>query len=190
MTASRLKLVTIVVTLALGALVMLTWTREWLLLTIAPDAPLVVLGQSAASALSGLGLATLALAGALSIARPLLRRVLGVVLALLGVLVAVIAVTAIADPFTAAQSAITEATGISGSATADYIVGAVAVTAWPWLAAVVGALLVLVGVLIVVTSQRWPGPTARYETSTTDTTTPAGAWDSLSEGHDPTSDPR
>jgi hypothetical protein len=42
----------------------------------------------------------------------------------------------------------------------------------------------------VLTSPRWPGPARKYETSAATTDSPAGAWDALSEGDDPTDAPR
>ena len=79
MTVTRVKLLLIVAGAALGALLLLSWTQSWFSLVLDGGQRLDVPGQSAAPALSALGLACLALAGALAIAGRVLRIVLGVI---------------------------------------------------------------------------------------------------------------
>ena len=63
---------------------------------------------------------------------------------------------------------------------------------WPAVAAVVGAVLALVGLGVLVTSGRWPGPSRKYEAvrfEHADDGAPLDAvdsWDELSRGDDPT----
>ena len=195
MTPRRLRLALVVGGAALGALALLAWTQPWFDLELDAGQHLSVAGQSAAPALSALGLATLALAGALAIAGRRFRVVLGVIELVIGALVVVTSVTALIDPVAASASVISDATAVSGAESLAALVASVSVTAWPYLAVVIGALLALVGVAVVVTSRRWPGPTRRYETGTAETGTAeatrtgegaTGAWDALSEGRDPT----
>lgn len=186
MTARRLKLSLVLAGVLLGALTLLTWTQPWLVVEIDGDQQLTVGGQAAAPALSALGLAALALAAALTISGRVLRVILGVVEAGIGVLVAVTAVTALARPVVASASSVTEATGVSGAESIAALVTAVTVSVWPWMAAVVGAVLALTGVAVVLTSPRWPGPARKYESTASDADTRAGSWDALSEGKDPT----
>lgn len=191
MTARRLKLALVLAGAALGALTLLTWTQPWFAIVLDGDVRLEVTGQAAAPGLSGLGLAGLALAGALTIAGRGLRVALGVIEFLLGVAVAVVAALALADPVAASASTVTDATAVAGPESIAALVESATASAWPWLAVVVGSLLALAGLAVVVTSGRWPGPTSKYEAGAADRTHPdegaAGAWDALSEGRDPTS---
>ncbi len=190
MTSARVKLLLIVAGAALGALTLLSWTQDWFALTLDGGQPLVVPGQEAAPGLSALGLACLALAGALAIGGKVVRIVLGVLEALIGVAVLVTAVSAIAAPVAASTSTITAATAVSGSESVAAIVESIATTGWPWLAVGAGVLLVVLGVAVAVLSPRWAGPTRKYESAESgapdDASTPLGAWDSLSGGSDPT----
>ncbi|MCU1423158.1 MAG: hypothetical protein JWN36_2809 [Microbacteriaceae bacterium] len=185
MSARRLKLILVFGGLVLGAFTLLAWTQPWFDLILVGGQRLPVSGQSAAPALSALGLASLALFAALTIAGRAFRIALGVIEAGIGVLVAVTAVAALGDPVAASGSALTDATAVSGAESLAALVQSAAPTAWPSLAVAAGALAAVLGVLVVVTSGRWPGPTRKYESARTDEGT-AGAWDALSDGHDPT----
>lgn len=190
MSAARLKLLLIVAGAALGGVALLSWTQSWFSLTLEGGQTLNVPGEAAAPGLSALGLACLALAGALTIAGRALRIILGVVETLIGAAVLASAITAITAPVTAASSTITAATAVSGSRSIAALVTSLSASGWPWLAVVAGALLGALGVAVVVLSGRWPGPTRKYDSAEPvapdDTTTPVGAWDSLSGGSDPT----
>ena len=190
MIAARIKLLLILAGVAFGALTLLSWTQSWFALALDGGQPLSVDGQAAAPGLSALGLACLALAGALTIAGRILRIALGIVETLIGVAVVITAVSAITAPVTAATSTITEATAVSGSESIAAIVVSISASGWPWLAVASGALTAAVGLAVVVLSPRWPGPTRKYESTETpaadDTTASLGAWDSLSGGSDPT----
>lgn len=190
MTVTRVKLLLIVAGAALGALLLLSWTQSWFSLVLDGGQRLDVPGQSAAPALSALGLACLALAGALAIAGRVLRIVLGVIETLIGIVALVTAITAIVSPVAASASTITAATAVSGSASISAIVVSVGIALWPWLAIITGVMVAAVGLCVVILSPRWAGPTRKYESSEStaddDTSTPFGAWDSLSGGSDPT----
>ncbi|CAN5169787.1 hypothetical protein BH11ACT5_BH11ACT5_00060 [soil metagenome] len=184
--ARRPKLLLIAAAAVFGGLTLIAWTQQWFVLTLTSGQALPVAGQVAAPALSALGLASLALAAALSIAGRVFRVVLGVVEVLVGVLVAGSAIAAISHPVAASVATVTDAVGESGSAAVAALVASVAVGAWPWLAVLLGVLSALVGAGVLATTRRWPGPTRKYETGPADTTTPAGTWDALSDGRDPT----
>ena len=190
MTSARLKLLLILAGAAGGGLVLLSWTQPWFGLILDGGQPLEVAGQIASPGLSALGLACLALAGALTIAGRVLRVVLGVVETLIGVVVVVTAASALGSPVSASASAITAATAVSGSASIAEIVVSISTSGWPWLAIAAGVLITLVGIEVVALSPRWPGPTRKYGTTgaveTDDTATTLGAWDSLTGGSDPT----
>ncbi len=191
----RLKNLTMLVGLVLSGLVLLTWTGQWFVLTIdgraASHTAIAVTGNTAAPALIALALAGLALIGALAIAGPVIRVVLGVVEVLLGFTVGFSAIVALANPARASQALITSSTGIGGTASVEKLVTNVAVGPWPWLALVVGALVMALGVVIVVTGRLWPGSSRKYQAVRIEATTagenPVADWDSLSSGSDPTS---
>ena len=189
MTSRRLKLALVVAGAALGALVLLAWTQPWFAIVLDGEQSLSVTGQDAAPALSALGVAALALAGALAIAGHGVRMTLGVVELLLGAAVTAISAAALGDPVAASASTVTEATALAGADSVAALVQSATASAWPWLAIVFGVLLVLVGGAVVITSRRWPGPTRAYDSGSAETGT-AGAWDALSEGDDPTVAPR
>jgi hypothetical protein len=187
MTAARLRLTLVLAGLALGGIVLLTWTQAWIEVALVDATTLEVTGQAAAPVLSTLGIAVLALSAALTIAGPVLRRVLGVVQALIGVAVVSAAATVIVDPIGASASTITEATAVAGSQSVAALVASVAPALWPWLAAAGGALLTIVGSAVVITASRWPRASRKYEAEGRSDPSSADAWDALSEGDDPTS---
>lgn len=182
----RLKLLVIVAAALFGGLILIAWTQQWFVLTLTSGQSLPVAGQVAAPALSALGLASLALAAALSIAGRVFRVVLGVVEVLIGALVAASAIAALSDPVTASVATVTAAVGESGVDAVAALVASVSVGAWACLAVAFGALSALVGIAVLATTTRWPGQTRKYETGPADAATPAGTWDALSEGRDPT----
>jgi len=199
----RFRLLAFVSTLAGGALALLAWTQDWFQLTLTGGSSLSVPGRNAAPALSALGLALLALVGALAIARPRTRQIFGLLGVIIGAVTVVLAAVVILDPLGASSSTVTLATAIAGPRAVADAVETIASTPWPALAVLAGILGVSGGLLTVVTAPRWPGATQRYELaggSAADAgsiaTQPAGAqgardrersdWDSLSGGEDPT----
>ncbi len=187
MSAGRLRLTVVLGGVLAAGLALLAWTQGWFGLVLDGRQALDVPGQAAAPALSALGLASLALVGALSIAGPRVRIVLGILETAIGVLLVTVASAALADPLAASASTVTAATAVSGPESIAALVTGVAVSAWPAVAIAAGVLTALVGLAVLVTGARWPGPTRKYEAAaSTDTGTPVGAWDSLSDGSDPT----
>ena len=189
MTPARLKLILLLAGVVLAGLALLAWTQEWFGITLLDGAVLSVSGEIAAPALTALALTGLVLVGALSIAGPFFRVILGSLQALLGFTIGFSAVLAILDPLTASAAAITTATGVSGE-----LVGAQASaftsTAWPWLAVVAGALLIVTGFLVVATGRAWPGSSRKHQAvklaPADGTRSSVDDWDALSGGDDPT----
>ncbi|CAN5286730.1 hypothetical protein BH09ACT5_BH09ACT5_04690 [soil metagenome] len=187
MTAARLKLTLILAGVVTAGLVLLAWTQAWFVLVLVDGTELSVSGQAAAPALSALGLASLALVAALAIAGPRVRIVLGVVELAIGAFTVVVAANTLAHPLLASASTVTGATAVSGPDSIAAVVSQLTTSAWPGAAVAAGALTALVGIAVLATGRRWPGPTKKYETRGDDNTgTPVGAWDSLSDGSDPT----
>lgn len=187
MTASRLRLTLVLGGLALGGFVLLAWTQTWIAVRLVDASSLLVAGQQAAPALSALALSALALSAALTISGRGVRRVLGVVEALIGAAVVTSALAVVADPVGASSSTITDATAVAGAQSVAALVQAADLGPWPWAAALAGALLVVAGVAVLATASRWPGPSRKYEPEGERAATASGAWDALSEGDDPTS---
>jgi hypothetical protein len=155
-----------------------------------------VSGQTADPALSGLALAAIALAAALTIARRVLRVALGVILALLGAAVTAVTIPVIAAPVAAAASSVTATTGLSGRESINALVAGAAASGWPFAAVVLGISLAAIGMIVVATAKRWPGASRKFEVNSPQATvaggaesnqTPVGAWDALTSGADPTS---
>ena len=196
-----------------SGLALLAWTQVWVNAIVGQSGSarqsLEVSGSTAAPAVTALALAGLALAGAVSIAGPVIRVVLGVLEVLLGFSVILSAFLAITAPAAASAGAVTDATGISG---VDSVVDAVteaALTPWPFVALLAGVVMFGAGVGVLVTARRWPGPTSRYQAvrfetaepgemtavhgpDGADSSTPGSTsdavddWDGLSRGEDPT----
>lgn len=146
-----------------------------------------VTGADAAPAVLALSLVALAAAAATSLSSRWVRWVTGPVLALAGIGTVVAAAGMLGDPTSASAGAVADATGVSGvelHATAS---------AWPVAAIVGGALLALLGVLVLVVGGRWPRGSSRYSRATLaprravdPEKDPAAAWDALTRGEDPT----
>lgn len=187
MNPSRLRLIVILAGVAAAGLTLLSWTQPWFQLTLEGDRPLTVRGQSAAPSLSALALASLALVGALSIAGRGVRIGLGVIEVAIGAIIVAVTVTALQNPVAASGSVITDTTAIGGPQSIAALVQSVVATLWPWVGVFGGLLVAAVGVGVLVTGRRWPGPTRKYETTpSAGASTAVDAWDSLSEGSDPT----
>lgn len=200
----RVKLALVLGVLLASGLALLSWTQVWIFADVATSGSAVehleVTGSTASPALTALALAGLALGGALTIAGPVIRVVLGLLEVLLGFSVFLGAVLAVTDPAGASAAAVTAATGIAGKESIDVAVVNPTVTAWPFVALTAAVIMALLGAAIVVTARRWPGPTTRYQSVRLEPEHHAGApdaagqaprdavddWDELSRGDDPT----
>jgi len=200
----RMKLAAILGILIGSGIALLSWSRTWYAATLVDGAAagsattLEVSGQAASPALSALALAGLALAGALTIAGPLIRVVLGVLAAALGGCIVLAASVAIADPVAAVSSAVAEATGVAGAESTAELVAVVVASPWPAAAVAAGVIMVLAGLMVVVTARGWP-TSRRYGGGVRVAADPGAAapasdravdaWDDLSRGDDPTEAP-
>ncbi|WP_445967087.1 Trp biosynthesis-associated membrane protein [Agromyces sp. ZXT2-3] len=196
-----MKLSAILGILAGSGLALLSWSQTWYSATLVDGAAsgaaatLEVAGQAASPALSALALAGLALAGALTIAGPVIRIVLGLLAALLGGCIVLAASLAISDPVAAVSSAVAEATGVAGAESTAELVDEVVASPWPVVAVVGGLLVLAAGLAVVLTARAWP-TSRRYGggvrvASDDGAPVPASdravdAWDELSRGDDPT----
>lgn len=210
MAPKRQKLLLIVAVLAGSGLALLAWTQTWVDVQVSQAAAttqLSVTGSTAAPAVTALALAGLALAGALTIAGPVIRVVLGILAVLLGFSVFIAALAPIIDPAAASAPAVTAVTGVAGRQAVHTDIALAVVTAWPWVALLGAVLVAAAGIGILATARRWPGSTDRYQARLVpvgpatgaptasgvdnDVDTPPGTdavgdWDQLSRGDDPT----
>lgn len=191
MTPSRLRLVSLAAIVAGAGLVSLAWSQPWFALTISGTVHEVP-GAVAGGALLPLALASLALVAALALAGPVFRVILGVLDALLGVCVVAVSAWALGDPVAASLPFLVEETGIGSAEALAGDLTTSAASAWPFVAIVAGALVILTGVTVAATARAWPASGSRYSRSRL--ATPEGDaihdWDALSEGDDPTAGPR
>jgi hypothetical protein len=171
----------------MAALLMLSWTQVWFTFELNDGSTVEALGSDAVGSLAALALSVFALVAALSISTVNVRRVLGIVAAIVGVIIIVTWQSAVADPIVASAAIITEATGISGTDSLHALVASTAATPWSVPAIGAGSLIVLIGLGATITAHRWPIPTKKYDRdSTVIADDPASQWDAQSRGIDPT----
>lgn len=196
----RARLLAVVALVACGAVTVISSTQTWLTAVLDDGAghALDVPGASAIPVLAPLGLAVLALGGALSIVGPALRYAFGaltvLIAAVLGWLIAQVVFTL---PVGAVASTVTEATGITGEAAVADLVSSITPTAWPVVTLVATLALLAAGIFTLATAHRWRGSGRRYRTEDAAHTAAAGSrphdaidsWDDLSRGEDPTTRP-
>ncbi|HJX79569.1 Trp biosynthesis-associated membrane protein [Glutamicibacter sp.] len=180
----------------LGALLGLwTATRTWITVDVESGTvqvpQIIVAGSTAAASVTAVCVAVLAGALALLIAGKIARYIIGVITVLAGASVITSGISALANPQAAAASAVAEATGLTTSA-GDY-----AVSAWPAITVLAGAVIVLQGLLVLVISGRWKKSSKYDRKVDTAGQPPADAqsrgisdWEQLSKGEDPTTGER
>ena len=177
---------------------------------------LTVSGRRAAPAGIPVALAAAAAAIVLITSGRVVRAVVAVGLGVAGAVLAVTAVRATRDTSGAVAKALRDSLGLysssdAGSGAADgWFAGgnSVAISAWPWVAGLGAVLIVGASLLVLIKGWSWPGPTRRYERAGKAVPAPAslgaaarsgprpagpaevgpaGTWDALSRGEDPTS---
>lgn len=177
-----------------GGVALYSATQVWVSLSLAEGAAafgqLDVTGQQVNQSLSPVAIAALAAALALTIAGKAFRRVLGVLVLLLGVGLGMISVAVMGDPAAAVAGRLAEATGLAGSAQAG-LVTSVALSPMAIVTLVAGALLALLGLLVLLLGGRWKTAGRKYEADS-GAARPASAepdrisdWESLNDGQDP-----
>jgi hypothetical protein len=196
----RARLLAVVALVACGAVAVISSTQTWLSVILDDGAAhaLEVPGAAALPVLAPLGLAVLALGGALSIAGLALRYVFGALTVMIaGVLGVLTAQIVFAHPVSAVASTVTEATGITGEEAVADLVTAITPTPWPAVTLATTVVLLAAGVFTLTTAHRWRGSGRRYRTEEGPATAAAGSrphdaidsWDDLSRGQDPTTRP-
>lgn len=194
------KLTSVLGIAVLSAAAMILVMQTWVTLVFADGAAafgsLAVPGQSLHAGLMPISLAGLASALALTIAGPIFRRILGLILSALGLGVVWLTVAIMTNTRAAVASSVAEATGLSGSGQADLVSSLT--TTWALPATVVaGGLLMLAGIMVLFASGGWQSGGRKYAASTDAGNTQQAPgddedidrfddWDRQSGGDDPT----
>ncbi|MHA3684594.1 Trp biosynthesis-associated membrane protein [Leucobacter sp. HY1910] len=185
----RAKPLTLGVIAIAGAVALGAGSQPWIEIALEGGAAETPSGYDLNAALSPVAIAVVAAALALSIAGPVFRRVLGVLVAGLGAGITALSVTAASDPVQAMTARVTELTGLAGHAglasVLDY-----SLTPWSFVTAGAGVLAACAGIVVIFVSGRWAVAGRKYEASPAKDPEASrdriSDWDSLSEGEDPT----
>lgn len=203
MTPGRIKSASILFGLILAALALIGWSQSWFAVTLAGSLsghdPLHVGGDVGAPAVAALALASAAGFAAIAISGAFFRSLLAVLEVILGGCIILSAVVALTDPVQVVAGSVSEVSGLAGFDAISGLIEGTTATLWPFVTLVAGALLSLLGIVIVITGRMWPGTGRRYEpvrierieraeASENDSSdTAVSRWDELSGGSDPTS---
>jgi len=171
-------------------------TRTWITVDVKATSvqiPQVVIdGADAAASVTAVAVVVLAGSLALLIAGKISRYIIAALSLLAGVVAITAGIGALTDPQSVAATAVSEATGLAQNA-GDY-----ALTPWPAVAILAGAVMALQAVLIFVFAARWPAKASKYDRQVAkkadiaddDSSRNIASWEQLSAGEDPTSEPR
>lgn len=190
--ARRIRMLALLLPVVAAAAAFLAWSQPWVALTLDDGRVVVAGGDVAAPALPPFALAALALVGALALAGPVFRVILGAMQALLGAGIVASGLLVLSDPVAAGAPRVTEGTGVAGTEAVRGLVDAATTTVWPAVAIAAGAAAVLIGIGIAATARHWPARTRRYDAvrlapaDGTERIDRLDAWDALSDGDDPT----
>jgi hypothetical protein len=186
--AGRRRAILAVLALALVTLLssVPVWLRTAGSTALQGDVPVTVAGTQAAPGIPAAALVLLSAGIAIGLVGRAGRWVLVAAVALSGVLAAVSAALVVADPGDAARTAVADATGV------ETLVTPVTLSAWPYVAVVVGVVVVATAAWLAATSGTWARPSARHDVGAAGVGAPGAvpdddqaAWDALSRGHDP-----
>ncbi|WP_162621831.1 Trp biosynthesis-associated membrane protein [Microbacterium suaedae] len=191
-TVRRGRTASVVTLLGGSAIALISSTQTWATTEIS-GAIVSSTGADAVPLLQPLSLAALASSLALALTGRVVRLVLAAAAAAIGALLVAFSVpVASAAPVSAIETAVTEHTGIAGSASVAELVDEVSAGPWAW-AGVAGAVIVFAGgALALSTGARWARAGRRYESAVPRSLPGAGpldavdTWDDLSRGDDPT----
>lgn len=177
-----------------GAVSIIASTQTWLTVQRADaGADILVPGASALPLLAPLSLAVLALGAALSLTGSVLRLIFGALAGAVAILMGWSTLQLLlSSPVSAVASTVTDVTGIAGAAGLADLIGAIVPTAWPVIALVGWAILLIAAVVVVLTGRTWKSGGRRYRTDAGAAAVAEGpvdavdSWDDLSRGTDPT----
>lgn len=176
-----------------GAIGIISSTQTWLTVERADAGEAILVpGASALVLLAPLSLAVLALGAALSIAGKAVRLVFAVLAAATALFLGWSTLQLlIAEPLGAVAATVTEVTGLAGSDATHDVVAQIVPSAWPYIALVGWAILLVASVIVFATWREWKAGGRRYRTDGADVphegpVDAVDSWDELSRGTDPT----
>jgi len=176
-----------------GAIGIISSTQTWLTVERADAGEAILVpGASALVLLAPLSLAVLALGAALSIAGKAVRLVFAVLAAATALFLGWSTLQLlIAEPLGAVAATVTEVTGLAGSDATHDVVAQIVPSAWPYIALVGWAILLVASVIVFATWRGWKAGGRRYRTDGGDVphegpVDAVDSWDELSRGTDPT----
>lgn len=192
--ARRGRVIAVLSFVLAGGIGIISSTQTWLTVVRADAGEdILVPGADTMALLAPLSLAALALGAAIALVGRALRYVFGALGLFFGVVLLVgTGEVLFALPPSAAASTITEITGLAGSTAIDAVIGGIHATAWPAIALVGWAILVLGSLFVLLTAHRWKTGGRRYRTDQGAHAAHDGpvdavdSWDDLSRGTDPT----
>ena len=164
------------------------WLRSTGASALHGEVAVEVAGTQAAPGVVAAAVVLLAATAAIALVGRAGRWIVIAVVAAAGVVVVSSAWGAVAGASGAAEAAVAELTGVGVLTTP------VALTAWPWVSLVVGAVDAMAAVFVAVVSRDWPQPTRRHASPAASEpgarpgapVDDQAAWDSLTRGDDPT----
>ncbi|MGI0522441.1 Trp biosynthesis-associated membrane protein [Microbacterium maritypicum] len=176
-----------------GAIGIISSTQTWLTVERADAGEAILVpGASALVLLAPLSLAVLALGAALSISGKVVRLVFGVLAGATALFLGWSTLQLLlAEPFDAVAATVTEVTGLAGGDAVREVVVSIVPSAWPFIALVGWALLLLSSVVVLMTWRGWNVGGRRYRTDHVEVAhdgpvDAVDSWDELSRGTDPT----
>ncbi|AZS47167.1 MULTISPECIES: Trp biosynthesis-associated membrane protein [Microbacterium] len=176
-----------------GAIGIISSTQTWLTVERADAGEAILVpGASALVLLAPLSLAVLALGAALSISGKVVRLVFGVLAGATALFLGWSTLQLLlAEPFDAVAATVTEVTGLAGGDAVREVVVSIVPSAWPFIALVGWALLLLASVVVLMTWRGWKVGGRRYRTDHVEVAhdgpvDAVDSWDELSRGTDPT----
>ncbi len=176
-----------------GAIGIISSTQTWLTVERADAGEAILVpGASALVLLAPLSLAVLALGAALSISGKVVRLVFGVLAGATALFLGWSTLQLLlAEPFDAVAATVTEVTGLAGGDAVREVVVSIVPSAWPFIALVGWALLLLSPVVVLMTWRGWKVGGRRYRTDHVEVAhdgpvDAVDSWDELSRGTDPT----
>ncbi|WEF22635.1 Trp biosynthesis-associated membrane protein [Microbacterium maritypicum] len=176
-----------------GAVGIISSTQTWLTVERADAGEAILVpGASALVLLAPLSLAVLALGAVLSISGKVVRLVFGVLAGATALFLGWSTLQLLlAEPFDAVAATVTEVTGLAGGDAVREVVVSIVPSAWPFIALVGWALLLLASVVVLMTWRGWKVGGRRYRTDHVEVAhdgpvDAVDSWDELSRGTDPT----
>ncbi|QIM16416.1 Trp biosynthesis-associated membrane protein [Leucobacter insecticola] len=194
----RTKLWTLAGIALTGAVSLLAGAQTWVSFMLDSNHSVEVsTGHEINSALSPVSIAIVAAALALTIAGPVFRRVLGVLVALLGAGLVALTWAVLASPIGSVAGKITELTGLTGGGGGDGVIVTWSQVTWsqvsPWAytSLIAGLVAVLLGAAVVILGGKWGTAGRKYDAerklraNTESKPDRISDWDLLSDGDDP-----